>query len=137
MIYIDSNILIFARVDKGERGEACRQILERLENNQFVGITSFLTIDEVVWKVKKEINYQKAIEYGKSLVNSNIHFLPVNSKEILRGFELMEGGLDPRDAIHASTCLNHGIFSIITEDEDFKKIKELETFTPEEFLKKV
>jgi len=54
----------------------------------------------------------------------------------MKSLDIMETGLQPRDAIHTATCLNHGIFSIITDDPDFKKVKELEVFTPMEFLEK-
>jgi len=34
--------------------------------------------------------------------------------------------LKPRDAIHLSAAIEHGVFTIISEDKDFDKIKEIE-----------
>jgi len=137
MIYIDSNILIYARIDKGETGKACRELIAKMEEGKFVGTTSLLTIDEVVWIVRKEIGYKEGISYARDLISSEIEFLPIKTEDILRSLDLMETGLKPRDSIHASICLNHGIFSILTDDPDFKTIKELEVFGPAEFLKKI
>ncbi len=135
MIYLDSNILIYPRIDKGEKGNLCRKILEEIEGGD-ISVTSLLTLDEVVWIVRKNLDYEKAIQYAKDLINSDINFLPVNIEDTIKSFDLMEIGLKSRDALHAATCINHGIFSILTDDPDFKKVKELEVLKPEEFLKR-
>lgn len=134
MIYIDSNILIFARLDDKMIGNICKAVMEKLDDGKFAGATSLLTIDEVVWEVKKKLGYKEGIQYGKLLLGSAINLLPVEERDVAKSFELMEHGLDPRDAIHAATCLNYRIFSILTTDPDFKKVKELEAIAPAGFL---
>ncbi len=34
--------------------------------------------------------------------------------------------LKPRDAIHLSAAIEHSVFTIISEDKDFDKVKEIE-----------
>ncbi|PKP58327.1 MAG: hypothetical protein CVT88_07465 [Candidatus Altiarchaeales archaeon HGW-Altiarchaeales-1] len=39
---------------------------------------------------------------------------------------ISEYKLDPRDAIHAACALIHGVYTIISEDDDFDRIKKFE-----------
>ena len=54
MIYIDSNIFIFAALNNEELGDSARVISEEVENGNPEALTSALTFDEVILIVKKE-----------------------------------------------------------------------------------
>jgi len=43
----------------------------------------------------------------------------------------------PRDAIHVASMLENNISTIITEDPNFKKVKEIKILTFSDFLKKL
>ncbi len=138
MIYIDSNLFIYARIDTGKKGEEARKIISLLENGKIEASTSVLSIDEVIWIVRDELgNYKSGIEYGRVMMEiQNLAVLDVTKADILKAFDLMEGGLKPRDALHGAICLNHGIFAILTDDTDFQKIGEMNVMGFGEFLKK-
>ncbi len=134
MIYLDTNIFINARINRDEVGEICRKVMDMVTEKKIMASTSLLTIDELVWVIKREVGYKEGIEYSKDIINSGFYMLPVNIEDITKALSFMESGLRPRDSIHAATCLNHNIFSILTTDNDFKKVRELEVFSPREFL---
>lgn len=47
-------------------------------------------------------------------------------RDLLRKIERgKEKGFDPRDSIHASTALIHGIYTIVSEDSDFDELVDL------------
>ena len=54
MIYIDSNVFIFAALNNEELGDSARVISEEVENGNPEALTSALTFDEVILIVKKE-----------------------------------------------------------------------------------
>src|SRR3989344_375107 len=102
MIYLDSNVFIYAINDKGEKGKACRQILRELTEKKFDGSTSLLTWDEISFNLMKYLNFQQVCEAGKNfLLFPNLQLLNVNKQILDLAQIFFERGLKPRDAIHA------------------------------------
>lgn len=134
--FLDSNLFIFAEVSKEEIGEVARGVIRKLE--AFVGVINSLIIDEIVWNVKKEIDFPTAIRVGEKIFELPLKIISVNPETVLRALKLMKKyRLKPRDAIHTASMLENNISTIITEDPDFKKIREIKVLTLSEFLKKL
>ena len=53
MIYLDSNIFIYAAVNTQEPGEKARSLLQRIQQGDEKAETSALTFEEVFWAIKK------------------------------------------------------------------------------------
>ncbi|CAD7766795.1 MAG: hypothetical protein DNFNHJIP_00195 [Candidatus Argoarchaeum ethanivorans] len=53
-MYIDSNIFIFAAIDKGGLGQNCREIIKLINEKKITCAASYLVVDEVIWILKKE-----------------------------------------------------------------------------------
>ncbi len=127
MKYLDSNVLIYATLDPGEKGEWCRSLLKRIEDGKEGAGTSYLTHDEVLWKTEKVLSRELALEAVEAILTMpNLRFFDVDSDVIWKAHALIsKHGFDPRDAIHLSTALNHGIFTIVSEDSDFDRSREI------------
>ncbi|MCD6092444.1 MAG: type II toxin-antitoxin system VapC family toxin [Candidatus Aenigmarchaeota archaeon] len=138
MFYIDSNLFIYASLDRGILGEQSRKIIDLLNRGKIKGITSSLTLDEVIWIVWKEKDRELGIKAGKEIFAiANLDIINVSKKTISSAIELMgKYNLKPRDAIHLSAAIEHGVFTIISEDEDFDKIEEIERLNFVDALKK-
>ena len=137
MIYLDANVFVFAAADRGKLGKLAGEIIRALESDKNSAVTCCLTVDEVVWAVKKLLgSYELAISAGESLFKiKNLQVLPVLPEDMLRAFGLMKQGLHPRDATHAEVSLNHGVFTIVCEDTDFEKVGNLTLLTFEKCAK--
>jgi predicted nucleic acid-binding protein len=85
-------------------------------------VTSALTWDEVVHHTRKQIGKEEAIKTAKGFLNSHTIILPV-SKETLQIANDFFPTLNPRDSIHLACMKQHGLKTIATKDNDFKKIK--------------
>jgi len=127
MKYIDPNIFIYATLDTGEKGRWCRDLLERIEEGEEKGGSSYLTYDEVFWKIDNSLSKKKAIEATETILTMpNLRFFKVDNEVIWETHQLIsKKGLDPRDAIHASTAIIHGIYTVVSEDDDFDDLEEL------------
>ncbi len=127
MNYLDSNLIIYAILDDTETGEWSRNILERVQNAEIPGCTSFLTFDEVYYKVNKVKGIDVAVKNISAFLSMpNLRFINVTDIVIWKALELIkEYHVLPRDAIHASTALIAGAEIIISQDVDFDKIKGL------------
>ena len=128
MIYIDSNVFIYAAIYPDDKGNNARKLIQKITDGEIIAVTSSLTFDEVFWIVKKERDFEMALEAGKALLlMQNLTFIAVDDAILWQAHNLIEKhGFDPRDAIHAACSLAHGVYTIISEDSDFDRIKEFE-----------
>jgi len=137
--YLDSNVFIYAILDRGEKGEAAGKILDAMENEKFSGATSQITFEEIVFVVWKEKGKDNAIEAGKSFLElNNLEIISVERRTDFLGLEVMkETGLKPRDALHLASMELADLTEMVTEDSDFQKIGEIKKYTLKEFLRKI
>ena len=133
MIYIDANIFILAITNRDLLGEESRKFLKSLQKEK--AATSTLTFDEIVWKVLQIKGFDAAIAVANNLIKmENLTWLDVNVSVLLKSADLMRlYRLFPRDSIHAACALNNDIFTIISEDKDFDKIKDLKRKSIKDF----
>jgi predicted nucleic acid-binding protein len=127
MIYLDSNVFLNAILNLEEEGEKARNIVQKLQEGKMAAATSALSFDEVFWIVKKHRNYDMALKAVKAFLEiPNLTFLDVNDEILWSAYNLAKRyRLNPRDVIHLACALNHGIFTIVSEDKDFDKVKEI------------
>ena len=125
MNYLDSNLVIYAMLDETDIGDWTRKVLENVQNEKMSACTSFLTFDEVFYKVNKIKGTEIALKNLEAfLTMPNMRFFNVDDSVIWRSLELIrEYKILPRDAIHAATALIAGAETIYSEDGDFDKIK--------------
>jgi len=128
MIYIDSNVFIYAALYQDARGDNARKLVKEVTDGEIIASTSSLTFDEVFWVVKKERGFEMALEAGKALLlMRNLTFISVDDTVLWQAHNLIgKHRFDPRDGIHAACALIHGIHTIISEDDDFDRVKEFE-----------
>ena len=123
MYYLDSNIVIYASGDFGQKGEWCRSVISMIENETVSACTSYLTFDEYFYKIKKEFSHADAVILSEIFLNiPNLTFIPVDKQVIVSAQRLLkEYQINPRDALHAATACLTGCQEIITEDNDFNQ----------------
>jgi len=127
--YIDANIFIQGIIREDNNS---KEIVLKIANNEFIGVTSVLSWDEIVFIVRKFLGNDIAKREGYKFFRlPNIIFVDAKKEVIMKAQKLIEKyDLKPRDAIHAATALNLNIREIISEDDDFDKIKELKRISP-------
>lgn len=128
MIYCDSNLFIYPAIYTADRKTTmARKILEALARGKLKGLTCSLTVDEVLWVVWKNAGKAAAIEWAKRVLEfPNLKIVDTTAFDMRKAIDLVQRyGLRPRDAIHAACCLNHGIFTIVSDDADFDVVEEL------------
>jgi|SRR3990170_6805721 len=123
MRYIDTNV--FIRALSGD--PAAVRVLHGIVDKSVEGATSCLTWDEFVWVLRKHHKPEVVADEGRKFISfPHLFFIDVTSATIQKAQEFMERySLRPRDAIHAAAAIENGIREIISDDNDFDKIKEL------------
>jgi|SRR3989339_478964 len=127
MIYVDANVFIFSATNSEEKGQKSRELVRNIITGKIKAASSALTFDEVFWKVKKERGFDDALLAAKTFLDMpNLSIIEANETILAEAYNLIKNyKLDPRDAIHAASAVVHGISTIISDDPDFDRIKEL------------
>ncbi|SRR3989338_706701 len=137
MIYVDSNVFLYAILnEKTDNMAKCSiSILEKIIRKEINASTSFLTWDEVVWNIRKNLNNKMAIQEGRKFMEfPNLKFIHADQIVINEAQRLMETyEIKPRDAIHAASAVSCGIKEIISDDPDFDAVKEIKRVKIEKF----
>ncbi|MFO8051779.1 MAG: type II toxin-antitoxin system VapC family toxin [Thermoplasmatota archaeon] len=136
MLYIDSNIFIFAAMDRTVLGKDCREVLERIQNQDLICASSFLTIDEVIWVLKRKMGKDNAVRITKASLSLPVRWIEIDRPKMTGMIEQFNGhNLDPRDCLHLSSMKTAGINTILSEDADFDRVKGIRRLSAEEMLK--
>ena len=124
MIYLDSNVFIFAILNTGEIGNACRKLLTKIKKGLLQASTSALTYDEVAWAVQRGAGFDSSISAGEYFFQiNNLKILPVTREAAFQAQKIRsEKKFDPRDAIHAAVCFTSGISIIVSDDGIFDSL---------------
>ena len=128
MIYLDSNLFIYAALSEGRKGRWSRDLVRRVAEGRDEAVTSALTVDEVVYQVRKSRGLEPSVEAGEALLQmAHLTVAPADTETLWKSLDLGRRlGLYPRDAIHAATALIRGISDVISEDADFDEVEGLQ-----------
>ncbi len=130
MVYLDTNVFIYPVIYEesvSKKAEKAKEVLLRVATREIEGFTATLTWDEITWVTKRLLGNRDAEEQGKKfLAFPNLNLVTIDSSLIINAQKIMENyDLNPRDAIHTSAALVSGQRTIISDDQDFDKVKEL------------
>jgi len=131
-VLLDSAVFIYAvGVDHPYR-DACRQLLEALEAERYRGEASALAVEETL--------HQRACRTGdresaQRVARNVMTLCPVHdltTADLALGLRLFRTSnrLNARDVLHAATALNRGIPTIISPDQAFDDVPQLERVDP-------
>ena len=127
--YIDSNIFLYPIIyeETIEGVLEAKSYLLQIAKGELNACTASLTWDEIVWVVRKYIDPDTSKIKGEQfLIFPHLKILDVDFNIIQKAHELLEVfHIKPRDAIHAASALNYNCTDIISDDQDFEKVKGL------------
>lgn len=128
IIGLDSMVFIYHFEKYKNFWHKTKIIFENLEKEQFQGITSVITLIEILTKPKKEKSYFLVKEYKELLTTfpyldiANVNFEIADLSSSLRA----KYNINTPDAILIASALNAKATGFITSDVRLKKIKEID-----------
>jgi len=131
--YVDTNVFFLAGFgdDNNPKTQKAKELILRMSEGKEIFYTSLITVDELIWAVmKRKIDRNTAIKQGLLLHQLPIKFVPLITSISLKALDLMQAyQISPRDALHAASCIEVKASALITDDNDFDKIKEIKRET--------
>jgi predicted nucleic acid-binding protein len=140
MIYIDTNVFIYAIENHPKYGEACKKILLDVESEKVKASASILVLVEVI-NVLTKINKILEKQGKKPLdIEENINAilsLPITWFDldflIIKNASKYTYNVTGVDYIHIATMEINSVTEIISADEELDKIKFIRRIDPKEY----
>ncbi len=140
MIYLDTNVIIYAIENHPKYGKRCKQILEDIESEKIKVNSSMLVLVEcinVLTKLNKELKKQnkKVLDIRKNIdaiLSLPITWLDLNFAIIKRASDY-NYNISGVDYTHIATMELNFITKIISADEDFGKVELIKRVDPLEY----
>lgn len=132
IFFLDTNVFLYAAGgDHPQRGP-CQDLLHRIAAGQLQATTSSEVVQEILYVLTRRGLRREALQLGRNVLQLFPGMLEVGAREMAAACDLLESapGLPPRDAVHAATMLTHDLSAIITADEHFEQIPQLQRIEP-------
>jgi predicted nucleic acid-binding protein len=132
-IFIDSNILVFANIEKYPEHEKALKVLEEGLKGKFVLCFNSIVALEMHYKLLKLLDAAEAGYRVKALFKSRrTLFFNIDEKIIEGAFDLSKKyGIMTNDAVIAATMIETGIEKIYTDNiKDFGRVKGIKAENP-------
>ncbi len=125
-LFLDASFLIYLNSSTHDDRKALDSLFHELLSKDLY--TNLLVIDETLYisKTKYGVPYDVTLDFFKKIVLPYVEAIPIDESDL----EAMEGYLikydvKPSDAIHLATMEKRSIAHIVSEDEEFDRIKEI------------
>jgi len=134
MIYLDTNVIIYAIENHPKYGKKCKKILEDIESEKIKASCSVLVLAEainVLTKLNKALK-GKTLDIRKNIdaiLSLPIMWIDMNFAVIRRASEYSYA-ISGIDYIHIATMEMNSITSILSADEDFDKAEFIKRMEP-------
>lgn len=130
IIGLDSMIYIYHFEEKVGFCEKTKEIFLALEDGQFQGVSSVISLIEILTKPKKKRNFYLVKEYERLITNfPNLKIQDVDLKIADLASSLRaEYNLTTPDAIVIATAIISRATGLITLDIELARVKEIEVF---------
>ena|SRR3989338_8208966 len=140
MIYLDTNVIIYAIENHPKYGKKCKDILEDIESEKLKAGCSVLVLVEIInvlTKLNKVLKEQKerALDIRKNVdavLSLPIMWLDVNFAVIKKASEY-NYNISGADYTHIATMELNSIRKIISADADFDKAEFIDRIDPLEY----
>ena len=124
-MYLDTNFFVYARFSQEDVGRRARRMLKKIQDGQHA-ITSVLTIDELMWVMRKQGLAKQMREVIEDIFSiATLSIVEVSPSIALASLDFVEKyNLKPRDAFHAATMKEFNEKKILSDDKDFDRVPE-------------
>lgn len=140
-LLIDTNIVMYAAGKKHPYKSACAEIISGIADGSFhsnvgVPVTDTEVFQEILYRYALVGKWETGIVICKHLLELGLEILPIDSDGVEKMIALAEAytekDIHPRDLVHVSVMINHGIKKIVSVNTHFDLIEEVIRVNPQD-----
>jgi predicted nucleic acid-binding protein len=127
VIFLDTNVFLFAAGADHPLRRASQEILRRVAQGDLVATSSSEVVQEILYVLYRRGLPAAAQELTRNTLLLFPDLLPVTRNDMALAADLLDRypRISTRDAVHAATMLNNGLSKIVTSDDHFDEIQEI------------
>lgn len=131
--YVDTNIFDYSALAHPVYGNACKHIIDDIQNKRIEAYCGFLVPIELLGSLAR-IDAEKASVALAAFFSLPINMIRIDERTLEDAAKIIvESGVS-YDSVHAACMLRKGLDTIITEDvSDWRKIKNIKIVRPLEY----
>lgn len=136
LVGIDTNIFIYHFSGHSKFGDISTDILESIEEKKVLGVTSVITVIEILYRTQEKSAEKVGLSYQETLSgmkNLSLHFVDLDVAQKAAEFR-WKYRLHTPDAIQLATAVVSGCNVFITNDVRFSKVKEIPVLLLSDFV---
>lgn len=115
-------------------GDACAEILSKIEKGELKAVTSTLVIIELANALRKYGLADEVKDVVDAIFSLNINVFEVDSLDVRTAARVYdEFRISPYDCVHVAIMRKAGIIDILSADKDFDKITWIRRLDPKNF----
>ena len=137
VLYIDTNIFLNLLLKEELFIEKSRKLINMINNKEFKGLTSILTLMEIYRVLQKQNVKNKIIDEAiKRILEMEIEIIIPESYVFIQAYDLVKKyRIDIDDALHLAIAISNDAILVTWDEKFLKKSKRIiETKTPEEII---
>lgn len=134
MIYVDTNIWVYAMTADSKYGEKCKRILEKLEKGNFDATISVQVLSEVADVLYRRFGFRDTTKHVKAILSYPLELIDLTPDIVVRGAEhARDYNILPYDGIHVASALSSFATEILSADKELDKVDIIKRVDPLEF----
>lgn len=136
MLFLDSNVFLYALGRDHPLREPCRGVLERVRVGTLEANTSAEVLQEVLYVLARRGDAGVAARVVRDLAEAFPDAIAVTRTEVVEACAVLDEHprLASRDAVHVATLRLHGLSEIVSADRHFDTVEGLRRVAPEELV---
>jgi predicted nucleic acid-binding protein len=132
-LLIDTSVIMYAGGAAHPHRDACRTVLQQVAADDLDAVVSAQVVQEILHRFSQG-DRQLGVRMARSVLDLFGALVPVDRAVMADAVARFgrEGGLSGRDALHAATCVVHGMDGIVSVDTDFDGLPDVRRIPPED-----
>jgi predicted nucleic acid-binding protein len=124
MIFLDTNVFLYAAGGEHRLREPARRILRLLEAGTLAATTSVEVVQELTFVLWRRGLHRQGRELARIVLRLFPAMLPLTRADLELALSVLDRSpsLTPRDAVHVATMRRHGIDTIASADRHFDDV---------------
>lgn len=134
MIYVDTNIWIYAMTANPKYGKKCMQILEKLERGELKAAISVLVLSEVADVLYRRFGLRDPVKHVSAILSYPLELIDLTPDIALRAAEYSRDyGILPYDGIHVASAASSLVTEVLSADKELDRVDIIKRVDPLEF----